>query len=415
MVIFHTLEIILIFSTSVGSRPQTNKIEEIKEFETVTARYTTGVTVPSFTTQQDRTESLEEVQLETEETKAIEDFSTLLPFSSYSTERNNILNKLLSILKEFSENPHEATTEYFRIDEETESPNVEIKTTLEKLTTSDTLTSNLNFFDGNLEFNTTTSLAEDQNVVSSEISDEYTTITSFPVVYELESDISEENNGHDTFSVFSLIDEENNDETISNHLFIETEATPTSAFLQQHETMGESLLETLNERETDILQNTITDIRHKPAVLEDNLEPIDLKIVTQPGNTVVFRQGIVLGLSCSAFSKADQNIEYSWTKNGKFIDTESNRIFRESTLNGNLIILDATSQDVGLYQCVAANKEGVVFSRVVKVKQIPSTSSRGKGRSLNFDNVVFVNPENEEKETEQGSLKLHIVTPSGLI
>ena len=35
---------------------------------------------------------------------------------------------------------------------------------------------------------------------------------------------------------------------------------------------------------------------------------------------------------------------------------------------GNIIIYQPGKEDEGLYQCMAANSEGVVFSRVVKVR-----------------------------------------------
>ena len=77
--------------------------------------------------------------------------------------------------------------------------------------------------------------------------------------------------------------------------------------------------------------------------------------------------------------------------------------------------MSASPLDVGLYQCVAANSEGVVFSRVVKVKQIPSRSSatdtRGEGRALIFTNVFYVNPQEKQEEESQEYSNLFIVTP----
>ena len=70
-------------------------------------------------------------------------------------------------------------------------------------------------------------------------------------------------------------------------------------------------------------------------------------------------------------------------------------LFKSNTVNpGNIIIYQPSKEDEGLYQCVASNSEGVVFSRVVKVrKSKPRKSHTSKrGRALNSGNVSVYLP-----------------------
>ena len=87
-------------------------------------------------------------------------------------------------------------------------------------------------------------------------------------------------------------------------------------------------------------------------------------------------------MSCDANSEIDNKVTFSWTKNGKFIDTTTGHVSFESLNNGkqatilliirfcpgNIIIFSAGLEDEGLYQCSASNSEGVVFSKVSKVR-----------------------------------------------
>jgi len=90
-------------------------------------------------------------------------------------------------------------------------------------------------------------------------------------------------------------------------------------------------------------------------------------------------------MSCDASSEVDNDIKYMWTKNGRFIDTSSSHVTFETKNNGNLIIYNPEEDDEGVYQCVVSNSEGVVFSRVTKVKML-----RPRARSLVTDSVRLV-------------------------
>ena len=41
-------------------------------------------------------------------------------------------------------------------------------------------------------------------------------------------------------------------------------------------------------------------------------------------------------MSCDAFSEEDNSVEFSWTKNGRFIDTNDGHVNFESKDNGRL-------------------------------------------------------------------------------
>jgi len=135
-------------------------------------------------------------------------------------------------------------------------------------------------------------------------------------------------------------------------------------------------------------ENIIRDIIN-PVIIEE-VKPIQLRITIQPGDTAVFKRGTVLGMSCDAYSEVDNEVEFSWTKNGRFIDTTTGHVNFESRDNGNIIIYNAGPADEGLYQCVASNSEGVVFSRVSKVRQRRLVSSRRQEASRSLAPAVWV-------------------------
>jgi len=135
-------------------------------------------------------------------------------------------------------------------------------------------------------------------------------------------------------------------------------------------------------------ENIIRDIIN-PVIIEE-VKPIQLRITIQPGDTAVFKRGTVLGMSCDAYSEVDNEVEFSWTKNGRFIDTTTGHVNFESRENGNIIIYNAGPADEGLYQCVASNTEGVVFSRVSKVRQRRLVSSRRQEASRSLAAPVWV-------------------------
>ncbi|XP_023339017.1 uncharacterized protein LOC111709544 [Eurytemora carolleeae] len=150
----------------------------------------------------------------------------------------------------------------------------------------------------------------------------------------------------------------------------------------------------------DIVEEIVKEeILEKTEVFKPSpkLEPT-LKIQNQPQETEVFTPGSVFGLQCEATSQVDLNIKYSWTKNGRFIDIQTDRIFLESDKKGNLIILSPDEDDVGLYQCGASNSEGVAFSRVIRVdskfvRKLENSSPQrvgGGGRALNGPSELFL-------------------------
>ena len=54
---------------------------------------------------------------------------------------------------------------------------------------------------------------------------------------------------------------------------------------------------------------------------------------------------------------------------------------------GNLIIYSPGSDDEGVYQCVVSNSEGVVFSRVAKVRML---ARRSRARALDTTKVNII-------------------------
>lgn len=56
---------------------------------------------------------------------------------------------------------------------------------------------------------------------------------------------------------------------------------------------------------------------------------------------------------------------------------------------GNIIIYSPDEEDEGVYQCVVSNSEGVVFSRVSKVKMLSPRliAPKTRARALDTDKV----------------------------
>ena len=76
---------------------------------------------------------------------------------------------------------------------------------------------------------------------------------------------------------------------------------------------------------------------------------------------------------------------------------------------GNIIIYQPGEGDEGLYQCMAANSEGVVFSRVVKVRMRKSQGNTKRGRALNNPSISVYLPlqaSNKQLGIQDGDLHL---------
>ena len=62
---------------------------------------------------------------------------------------------------------------------------------------------------------------------------------------------------------------------------------------------------------------------------------ISLEVTSYPDSSVVFRRSSgPLGLVCDAKSEVDQDINFMWTKNGRFLDRSSGHVTFESQTNG---------------------------------------------------------------------------------
>lgn len=106
------------------------------------------------------------------------------------------------------------------------------------------------------------------------------------------------------------------------------------------------------------------------------------KFIRVPSNIQAFSLGEPFALECYAESIYDQNIKYFWTKNGRqFKVDDSQNVFSESSLNGNILFTKPTMNDVGTYQCEAINSYGKVFSQasLLRAKQ-----PRNQPRRLNI-------------------------------
>lgn len=135
-------------------------------------------------------------------------------------------------------------------------------------------------------------------------------------------------------------------------------------------------------------------------------------MTVEPDTTAVFKgNGSPLGLACDATSEVDSTIEYQWTKDGRFIDKTSSHVTFESRRNGNIIIYHPSTTDEGLYQCVASNSEGVVFSKVVKVRERKTrrADTAKRGRALNNEGVSVYLPLQDSEELGTNDKDLHLV------
>ena len=76
---------------------------------------------------------------------------------------------------------------------------------------------------------------------------------------------------------------------------------------------------------------------------------------------------------------------------------------------GNIIIYQPGKEDEGLYQCMAANSEGVVFSRVVKVRMRKRQGNTKRGRSLNNPSISVYLPWQANDQLDVSDSDLHLV------
>ena len=82
--------------------------------------------------------------------------------------------------------------------------------------------------------------------------------------------------------------------------------------------------------------NNVVD-RTQELVLAEEKE-VTLVIQESPDSVVVFREtDPILGLNCDASSEVDNDIKYMWTKNGRFIDTDSAHVTFESQQHGRIL------------------------------------------------------------------------------
>ena len=156
-----------------------------------------------------------------------------------------------------------------------------------------------------------------------------------------------------------------------------------------YETTPDSIDEEEDATETVIVEDIADNLVDKAQeIIVEEEKEITLRITDYSDSSVVFRKtSPILGMSCEASSEVDNDIKYMWTKNGRFIDTTSSHVTFETNNNGrisyhnqegkflkwflgNLIIYNPEEDDEGVYQCVVSNSEGVVFSRVTKVKML---------------------------------------------
>ena len=71
------------------------------------------------------------------------------------------------------------------------------------------------------------------------------------------------------------------------------------------------------------------------AVIIEEGKHLSLRMTVEPDTTAVFKgNGSPLGLVCDAASDVDNDIQFQWTKNGRFIDTRSSHVIAETMKNG---------------------------------------------------------------------------------
>ena len=179
--------------------------------------------------------------------------------------------------------------------------------------------------------------------------------------------------------------------------------TPEDNVTAAFETTPDPEVEAVTEA-VNFADNLVEDEVIPQLVLEEEKE-VTLKVTEFSDSKVVFREfSPILGLGCEARSEVDSDIRYMWTKNGRFIDTANNHVTFETSNNGenlmknalrginimfpgNLIIYSPGPEDEGVYQCVVSNSEGVVFSRVSKVRML---ARRSRARALDTSKVNIV-------------------------
>ena len=94
----------------------------------------------------------------------------------------------------------------------------------------------------------------------------------------------------------------------------------------------------INDNIIDIIDNVVIDV--KPSVVIKEKKVVSLRFTSYPDSSVVFRRASgPLGLNCDAESPVDGDIKFMWTKNGRFIDTNSNDVSFESNTNGMQVII----------------------------------------------------------------------------
>ena len=121
------------------------------------------------------------------------------------------------------------------------------------------------------------------------------------------------------------------------------------------------------------------------------------EIVKGPNMIQIFTINEPLVLECLARSELPTKITYMWTKNGRPFSVDGQRVFSESSQNGNILFTSPQMSDVGTYQCEAMSEFGQVFSQASLLR---ARQNRNQPRRLDFnsDFQVLVDPVLEEKE-----------------